>query len=360
MEINKRDNIIDNSRGIGIILVVIGHCMPVFGRYIYLFHMALFFYLSGYCYNEKNNQNITTLFFYFKKKIEKLYIPFVLFNVIYLCLHNIFYSIHFYHTPDFWETNQMCYLENSKEFFVQLGKILCFSHIEQLLAPFWFLPILFFCNIIFAIISYLWSRLKKGEEIRFFVIFILFLTACSVGPKNNKVLRLFTIGFLVLLIYYIGFLVKKYYINLYFNKLIFLSSGLFLWICCNFGRIDVAALSFVSPPFFILCSLAGIYCVLYLSYKIPEKITLVANIGKESIFIMALHFTAFKVVSFIIIILKGFSFEYLAYPIVQRNGFSGAFYCIIGVFLPYIIKRKFNVLRDMLKKKKINSNESNI
>ena len=47
---------IDNAKGIGIILMILGHIpnMPeFFHSWIYSFHMPLFFFISGYLFNEK-------------------------------------------------------------------------------------------------------------------------------------------------------------------------------------------------------------------------------------------------------------------------------------------------------------------
>jgi fucose 4-O-acetylase-like acetyltransferase len=46
---------IDVCRGIGILLVVLGHCDPFFNKYIYGFHMPLFFLLSGWLYNKQKS-----------------------------------------------------------------------------------------------------------------------------------------------------------------------------------------------------------------------------------------------------------------------------------------------------------------
>ena len=45
-------------KGIGIILVVVGHLYWDFTQFIYLFHLPLFFFVSGYLYNEKNMEMI--------------------------------------------------------------------------------------------------------------------------------------------------------------------------------------------------------------------------------------------------------------------------------------------------------------
>lgn len=44
MEMQKRNLVIDILKGLGIILMVAGHSGFPFTRFIYLFHMAIFFY----------------------------------------------------------------------------------------------------------------------------------------------------------------------------------------------------------------------------------------------------------------------------------------------------------------------------
>lgn len=77
---------IDMAKGYGIILVLVGHVdMPYITKYIYAFHIPLFFFLSGCVYN-------TTIEFnaFFIKKIKKLVIPYFC-----LCLPMIFSELYF-------------------------------------------------------------------------------------------------------------------------------------------------------------------------------------------------------------------------------------------------------------------------
>ncbi len=46
----KRLMWLDAARGIGILLVLLGHTSPSFGKFIYGFHMPLFFIISGFLY----------------------------------------------------------------------------------------------------------------------------------------------------------------------------------------------------------------------------------------------------------------------------------------------------------------------
>lgn len=81
----KRDTTLDIIKGILIILVVVGHS-GAFYNYIYLFHMAAFFIISGYCYKETYNQSLKSLQELLLKKIKRLYIPFVCINSLFLIL----------------------------------------------------------------------------------------------------------------------------------------------------------------------------------------------------------------------------------------------------------------------------------
>ena len=47
----QRDPVLDSMRGIGIVLMVLGHSGFPGTGFIYLFHMALFFMLSGWLFS---------------------------------------------------------------------------------------------------------------------------------------------------------------------------------------------------------------------------------------------------------------------------------------------------------------------
>lgn len=70
----KRIENIDIAKGIGIILMVIGHaCYPhiyIFNC-IYIFHMPLFFFLSGFLFKESSTHKPIS---YIYKKIKSLYL----------------------------------------------------------------------------------------------------------------------------------------------------------------------------------------------------------------------------------------------------------------------------------------------
>lgn len=87
---NGRDITIDVTKGIGIILVVLGHIGIVFwGHTIYQFHMALFFMLSGYCLKKDYINNKKE--FLIKRSINILW-PYIIFMAIRVLLIHLGYG----------------------------------------------------------------------------------------------------------------------------------------------------------------------------------------------------------------------------------------------------------------------------
>lgn len=68
---------IDQFKGFGILLVVIGHISTPLSNLIYSFHMPLFFLASGFFLNKDEN-----FIFLLKKNSKKIYIPFFIFYAI--------------------------------------------------------------------------------------------------------------------------------------------------------------------------------------------------------------------------------------------------------------------------------------
>lgn len=83
-EMTKRLGWLDTVKAIGIFLVYIGHCdIPSVYPYIYMFHMPLFFIVSGLCWNVERNKDIAFGDFV-KKKFNSYIIPY--FKVCLICL----------------------------------------------------------------------------------------------------------------------------------------------------------------------------------------------------------------------------------------------------------------------------------
>ena len=79
----KRIEWIDIAKSIGIMLVILGHILPmdsILKKYIYSFHMPLFFILTGIVYSYKGNESFCESI---EKQIKSILIPFFIFGLIF-------------------------------------------------------------------------------------------------------------------------------------------------------------------------------------------------------------------------------------------------------------------------------------
>ena len=80
----RRIDWIDLAKAIGIIFVYIGHCnIPGVNLYVYMFHMPLFFVISGFCWNIQRNGSMDFKSF-LKKKFDGYIVPY--FKICAICL----------------------------------------------------------------------------------------------------------------------------------------------------------------------------------------------------------------------------------------------------------------------------------
>lgn len=148
---------IDSARGIGILLVVIGHVSksPYLGKFIYSFHMPLFFIISGYLYNNKKYAQKA----YIKRKAENILVPYFIFGICSLVYWILI------------ERN----IRNQTEklpIWQFVNMFLCFGGDENYIynAPLWFLPALLNTEII---CSFLFKLKEKNIKIIAFIISII-------------------------------------------------------------------------------------------------------------------------------------------------------------------------------------------
>lgn len=129
---NQEYNRISIAKGLGIICMVIGHsgCPSSLRDFIYMFHIPLFFLISGYCFKEKY---LTDFKLFATKRIHGLYLPFVKYSIMFLLLHNLFFKIGIYNAHYGVGIASMCYdLPTMVRHFVQIFLLINY---EQLISP---------------------------------------------------------------------------------------------------------------------------------------------------------------------------------------------------------------------------------
>jgi len=321
----NRDNTIDIMKGILIILVVAGHAQIPCHRLIYLFHMGTFFMISGYLFsNKKGSISINNVFF---RKTRSLYYPYVICNLI--CLFC------FLVIPEIFDV-KLC--DNS---IIGIGKhiikILLFRGRCSLSGPTWFIAVLFFVSIAYAI---LWKILYNitffNETKKHIVIFIISLLSLFIGYACYTLsFNFYQIGtmFSVFSVFHLGYIVKLFFdknIKILNKKIINVSvliisfSILILLLYMSKTEIRLIDNIIVNPLYFYFASLAGWFFCYYSAKFIngfPLIKKIISYIGMNSLYIMAFHFFSFKIVAFMQCCYLNIEIDNIsAFPVVDKSG----------------------------------------
>jgi len=348
----KRNRSMDIAKAIGIILVVLGHSNSPVTKIIYLFHMALFFFISGYFY--KDNYTKEPIKF-IKKKILGLYVPFVSFSVIFILFHNLFIYLQFYNSIFAGASREYEVLNKSfniLDTIKNIIKVLFLGQTDRLLGgALWFLVALLIASIFFNIISYLILKLNiKHEILRGGVVLLCFIIAyLSTHLKFN--FHGLNTAIIAMGIFYLGYLYHNYSIKLKIKLKLSYSIGAFilLIILSNFGSINMASNHYTNIIYFIGNSILGIYLTLYLSNLIANKfnkIYLLDYIGKNTIYILGLHFLSFKLIDIIKISIYQYpSYMIGKFPVIDGSNGWYIIYTISGVILPLGVKFVYDKLK---------------
>jgi fucose 4-O-acetylase-like acetyltransferase len=308
--------------------------------------MPLFFFISGYFYKDDYSKKLLILV---RKRLKTLYKPFVEYQLLFLIFHNIFVKLDIY--SDKVEPGYLVsHLYTTQEFAVNAVKILAFIGTEPLGSTFWFIVCLFTVNLLFAFISYFTIKYVKEnqEHFRFFVICLLFLIGNIATHYGFNFYYSLNVSLVALLIYYMGYIYRKYEDKINFNFYFVIIAMLFLIMSSLYGSINMTANNYLSPSFLIVNSLAGIYINIYLAKIIIDKninYTFLEYIGKNTFVIMALHFLSFTLINLIQVRLYNLPIYMIAkHPVI--NGANGwwILYSVCGVFLPIIVIYGINKL----------------
>ena len=180
--INKKKRIVylDIAKGIGMILVLLGHLQndTVFSyspyilslcSWIFSFHMALFFIISGILIAVKG-ENETDLRIFIRKRFKSVMVPYFWFSLIYIFI--VLYSL------------LIDKVVPLKTLFIQLWYVLGMYGMNVL----WFLPALFAGEILFVFLT---QRFKNNKSI--LIILLLLIIAITINqlrdglPNNSEI-----------------------------------------------------------------------------------------------------------------------------------------------------------------------------
>ena len=190
----KRDTVISIAKGIAIILMVIAHAEAPgwLCKFIFEFHMPLFFITAGYFFSVKYLNDEAT---FIKKRVKGLYWPFVKWSVFFLIIHNWMFDIGILNErfgndaggvthPYTWHQIQ----QNLWHIFTAMG-----GYDQFLCGAFWFFRGLFVASILYLIIFKVVLKVlpQRANTAAPHIICIILLLLC--GWKTYEGLKTITL-----------------------------------------------------------------------------------------------------------------------------------------------------------------------
>lgn len=277
MEIKKRQGCFDAAKGIGILLVIIGHMhLQTINPFIFSFHMPLFFFISGYFLSEKYSVSVYAL-----KRAKQLLIPYI-FSCICIIAGAFIRDVVSGHS-------EMLIPDMRKWLFASAyasGQEYTDPFVIPSIGAIWFLPAMFFATII--------VRRCISYKYRLFLIIIIAYVGYA---TSQKIWLPFSVqaGMTAAVFLFGGWQCKKK--NVFNRKLpVDIEIGMLaVWIFCIIfgGRLYLVRNYFGNG----LLDVAGAFCACYLVVKFSTWIekgasricSILAFLGKNSLIILCFH-----------------------------------------------------------------------
>lgn len=368
---------IDIMKGILIILMVLSHTHIIAREYIFLFHMPVFFMISGYCWNIKHSNGMKKIWAYVKNKTIRLYIPFVLLNVVYILLFNLMLKIGLFTSDASFlnivinppEKQHIYTMMSMRQIFIAIGRALVFAGgANELCNPTWFLASLWLASMFHAFVEYILLKINRLEAHQFSrtnALLILFIASLFVSwffdKVNTGLLGIIERAPCTYSCYLAGVILreivkpalpsKQYNVR----KIIQINTKMpirFIRVMVSFSvllgiylfgfRIRLSSCGMENPLILLICMSFGWYLVMDISIILGENGVL-SFIGRNTMPILLFHLTVFKLVSYIWLLVTNQQMILLAsFPVVYSSpewmrfvyGFTGTI-IPLAIYIPY-------------------------
>ncbi len=319
---NVRVKYLDIAKGLGIILVVWAHAKGPYSKYIYQFHMPLFFIISGYLHNNRN-----TFRAFLNNKIRSIYLPFVTCNLFIIALKLWIY-------PSGIEKNLVLAVQT----------LFALNKDGQFFGATWFLGALFIISIAYKIVDeYIentpWKR--------------LIITACFVSLAvvafEIKFPLMFSRTLILGMFYAIGYFVKCYQKELksFDHWWLAAAGGIVFVVIGRYNSANMGTNEYRYPFAFVFGALLATYVVIFLSREMErrQQVWIIGKIqdcicylGKKSIHIVIWQFVAFRIVIAVQMYLDGVSWNHILnyYPVYDASGYWWIAYTVVGLWVPVL------------------------
>ena len=357
----QRDGVLDAMRGIGIVLMVVGHSGFAGTDFIYLFHMALFFMLSGYFFRPAGDG--AGLRRFFLRRVVTLWLPFVLANTFFTLCNNLFLRLHIL-TGDArildLPGNQVTDPVTLKDIVGRTLHWCVFDGGTQLGGALWFIQALFQISLLYALVEFVLCRVFSLQDtlpVQGFVAGVLLLLGWHWSRSGWNVWGLgiaasgYCLYYLGMLAHHMGQPARK----TGFRVVIALAAFGLLLALLSFGSVGLAGNQYPHWLFLLVASAAGwvlVYEIAHLTALLPWLGRALAALGRATMPIVIFHFLSFKVVSWIGLQLTGGDAYLLAaFPTLFTGGAWWLAYTVAGLGLPLLVYQPYRAVKQAILQK---------
>lgn len=279
----------DILKGIGIVLVVFGHfCRPLIS-YIYAFHLPLFFFISGYMYNEEKYGDNPYL--NVAARMKSSWMKYVFLFWILIWMHNFFLE------------NNMLWIYGDvysfSDIIMKMTEALFGMGKESFGITLWYVPAAVIATCILGFIVTFSRKVEKICKNTFFKYIVqgAIIIACALAgyhllENEVEVQASVQVSLTVMPFLWAGYLIRTFKNDFkkYLNVIVAVICAIAIFVVSREYRLDLAMMRVY--PMMHLFAFLGIYLSMYVAkviQKIPKIDTLFVTYGKASFWIMFAH-----------------------------------------------------------------------
>ena len=353
----QRDGVLDAMRGIGIVLMVLGHSGFGGSDFIYLFHMALFFMLSGYFFRPAGDK--AALGRFCLRRVTTLWLPFVAANTAFTVCNNLFLRLNIL-TGDArildLPGNQITDPVTLKDIVGRTVHWCLFDGGTQLGGALWFVQALFQVSVLYALVEFALRKALPGRDTltaQGLVAGVLLMLGWQASRTGWNVWGLgiaassYSLFYLGVLAARLGQPARKAPVRVAIALAAF---GVLLGLG-RFGSVGLAGNQYPGWLFLLAASAAGwvlVYECAHLAALCPPG-QFLAALGRATMPIVILHFLSFKLVSWLgLLATGGESYLLAAFPVLFTGGAWWLAYTAAGLALPLAAYQPYRMLKQKL------------
>lgn len=324
-KVEKRLNWVDVAKGVGMLFVILGHCVAFnskIHKLIFAFHMPFFFLLSGVVYKDDSVQSII------RRRLKSLIVPYMLFCVLGVCL---------------------TYLLGAEISVKLILKDLYFGNPENIwVSSVWFLVALFITMVVFSCVLKLHNIYAQYFSVLVLAaIGFVFGRVYHAGIITHRLPLDIDVVFVSLFFFALGYYGKRY-LNA-FNEFTNNKCKLLCCAICSVAylmlsllncRVNLHAIEYGNPILYIAAALLGSFAlIVFCQQRMNDSIKKVFIwIGKNNIYFLGAQAIGVR------LFIKAFNAiigtEYVLYSLPYKYAvFSFMFTCLFSIMFTVIIKR---------------------